>query len=238
MSAPSKPEADGGADLYLRTELLERIAHELRGPAGVTLGALDEIERLLARTEGEEDARALLSMARRGARRVLRTAERLTRTAQLEAGLPHMASILLDVREIVARVARDTEQLEGRSAVRVELVTAAQPCVAHVDSNWLGAALGELFSQSIRCARSHVQIQVQNDAGFVRISARDDRANNVELPDARFIPLRDRRDCGLGWPLALDVARAHGGELAISAQSSGAGGASTGALAVLSLKAA
>jgi len=238
MSHPPKPDARSDTDFYLRTELLERIAHELRGPTGVTLGALDEIERLLARTEIEEESRALLSMARRGARRVLRTADRLTRTAQLEAGPPHMAGTLLDVREIVARVARDAEQLEGRSAVRVELVTSAQPCVAQVDANWLGAALSELFSQAIRCARSHVQIQVQTEDGFVRISANDDRANNVEVPDARFLPLRDRRDCGLGWPMALDVARAHGGGLVISMQQAADTGRSMGALAVLSLKAA
>jgi signal transduction histidine kinase len=226
MSHPPKPDADVDTEHYLKTELLERIAHELRGPAGVTLGALDEIERLLARTETEEESRALISMARRGARRVLRTAERLTRTAQLEAGHAPMASVLLDVREIVARV-------------RVELVTAAQPCVAHVDSSWLGAALGELFSQAIRCARSHVRIQVQADAGFVRISAEDDRANNVELPGARFLPLRDRRDCGLGWPMALDVARAHSGELAVSFRAEPANAGSTlAAVAVLSLKAA
>jgi len=237
MSDPPKPDAAFDTAHYLKTELLERIAHELRGPAGVTLGALDEIERMLARTESEEGARALISMARRGARRVLRTAERLSRTAQLEVGLPPMASTLLDVREIVARMARDVEQLEGRSAIRVELVTAAQPCVAHVDANWLGAALGELFSQAIRSARTHVQIQVQASEGLVRISAQDDRANNVELPEARFIPLRDRRDCGLGWPLALDVARAHGGELVISPLLVADGGRSTGALAVLSLKA-
>ena len=119
MSHQQKSDAEHDTERYLRTELLERIAHELRGPAGVTLGALEEIERLLARSEIEEESRALISMARRGARRVLRTAERLTRTAQLEAGPTQMASTLLDVREIVARVARETELLEGRSTVRV-----------------------------------------------------------------------------------------------------------------------
>ncbi len=238
MNHPQKPDAEHDTEHYLRTELLERIAHELRGPAGVTLGALDELERLLARTEIEEESRALLSMARRGARRVLRTAERLTRTAQLEAGQSQMASSLLDVREIVARVARDTEQLEGRNAVRVELVTSAQPCVARVDASWLGVALGELFSQAIRCARSHVRIQVQTEAGFVRISAEDDRVSNIELPVARFLPLRDRRDCGLGWPMAIDVARAHGGELSTSLRDVAESGRSPGAIAVLSLEAA
>jgi signal transduction histidine kinase len=221
---------------YLKTELLERIAHELRGPAGVTLGALDEIERMLGQSDNEE-SRALLSMARRGARRVLRTAERLTRTAQLEAGLLPSGTTLLDIREIVARAARDAEQLEGRSAVQVELLTSAQPCVAHVDPNWLGVALGELFSQAIRSARSRVQIQVQSEGGLVNISAHDDRTNTIEVSDTRFLPLRDRRDCALGWPLARDVARAHGGDLAIVEKPATGTGRSLGAVAVLSLKA-
>jgi signal transduction histidine kinase len=215
MSGSAQAGAPESVDQYLRTELLERIAHELRGPAGVTLGALDEIERLLGQQDNEE-SRALLSMARRGAKRVLRTAERLTRTAQLEAGIQQLATIAIDVRELVARATREAEQLEGRSAVQVELVLAAQPCVAHVDSNWLAAALQEVFSQSIRCARSQVQISVQCEGSSVRITARDDRTANPELPEARFLPLRDRRDCALGWPLARDVAAAHGGEITIS----------------------
>ena len=55
------------ADLYLRTEFLERVAHELRGPSGVTLGAIDEMELLLG--EDSEKVKPLLSMARRGIRR-------------------------------------------------------------------------------------------------------------------------------------------------------------------------
>jgi len=227
---------DDDTSNYLKTELLERIAHELRGPAGVTLGALDEIERLLGQLDNDE-SRALLSMARRGARRVLRTAERLTRTAQLEAGQLPVMTTLLDIREIVARAARDAEQLEGRSAVQVELLTAAQPCVAHVDPNWLGVALGEMFAAAIRSARSLVQIKVHCEGGTVSISAQDDRTNTIEVCYTRFIPLRDRRDCALGWPLARDVARAHGGDLVIEDKPAADTGRSLGAVAVLSLKA-
>src|SRR5690606_33938923 len=98
MSDELGRDAEQESARYVRTELLERIAHELRGPAGVTLGALDEIERVLASVEGE-DARALLLMARRGIRRILRTAERLTRTAQLEAGPVQLSSAHHDVRD-------------------------------------------------------------------------------------------------------------------------------------------
>lgn len=67
MDASSEPPADS-AQAYLRTTFLERIAHELRGPAGVAAGALDEIERVMG-AQGDE-VRPFFSMARRGLRRI------------------------------------------------------------------------------------------------------------------------------------------------------------------------
>jgi signal transduction histidine kinase len=221
---------------YLKTELLDRVAHELRGPAGVTLGALDEIERILSQYDNDE-ARTLISMARRGAKRVLRTAERLTRTAQLEHSALPLAKVSLDVRDLVSRTARDAEQLEGRGGIKVELVLSTLPCVAHVDSSWLGAALSEMFSQAIRCARARVQIEVQSEGGVVRISTHDDRTSSMEVPVRRFLPIRDRRDCALGWPIAHEIALAHGGELTVEHVSDKATGRISGAIAVLSLRA-
>src|SRR4051812_42731051 len=88
------------ASRYLRTELLERIAHELRGPAGVTLGALDELEHALG-AQAVEQNQMLFAMARRGARRVLRTAERLARTALLESASQHITPVPSDLGKIV-----------------------------------------------------------------------------------------------------------------------------------------
>src|SRR5689334_21052599 len=99
---------------YLRTELLERIAHELRGPAGVTLGALDELEHALDDAQRDQH-KLLFAMARRGARRVLRTAERLTRTAQLEgSGIHAVPTAPTDLRGIVKQATEDAEAVEGR----------------------------------------------------------------------------------------------------------------------------
>ncbi len=235
MSPSLKPaEPCDSPESYLRTELLDRIAHELRGPAGVTLGALDELERLLG-DNGTEESRALLSMARRGARRVLRTAERLTRTAHLESGPAAFVTALLDVRELVVRAAREAEQIEGRSAIRVNVDMSDKPCVAHVDASWMSAALEEVFAQAIRCARKCVLIRVRSESGVVRISAEDDRSVNVEISSARFLSLRDKRDCALGWPMATDVARAHDGELVVSPVVDEAE-RTVGACAVLSLR--
>lgn len=235
MSIPPKaPDVLDGTEFYLRTELLERIAHELRGPAGVTLGALDEMERLIESLDTSEESRSLMLMARRGAKRVLRTAERLTRTAHLESGPAAFSVVPQDVRELVACAAREAEQLEGRSAIRVVLELGDEPRVAQVDTGWLMSALEEVFAYAIRSARSNVQIAVRSEAGRVEIIAIDDRMTNVEVLSARFLSLRDKRDCALGWPLAWDVAKAHGGELSLTVVTNDAG-RNVGARAVLSL---
>lgn len=197
---------------YLRTELLERIAHELRGPAGVTLGALDELEHALDAAQIEQH-KVLLAMARRGARRVLRTAERLTRTAQLEAG-SQLVKAPADVAALVALAVSDAELVEGRSSVRVKTSLPAEPCVAEVDASWLSLALGELVSQAIRCARRHVEVSVKPEGGAVVIAVEDDRTAVMDTSAARFVSVADRRDAALGWPLVCDVAKAHGAALA------------------------
>lgn len=193
---------------YLRTELLERIAHELRGPAGVTLGALDELEHALGAEQAEEH-RLLFAMARRGAKRVLRTAERLTRTALLESGpfSVHVGST--DVRTLIRQAVRDAELIEGRSSVQLRLVLPEEPCLVEVDSGWWSIALCELVSQAIRCARRAVEVSIEQHGATVAIHVRDDRAAVMEAPEQRFVSLQDRRDAALGWPLICDVARAH-----------------------------
>lgn len=199
---------------YLRTELLERIAHELRGPAGVTLGALDELEHALDDAQRDQH-RLLFAMARRGARRVLRTAERLTRTAQLEGSGIEVAvgKAPTDLRGIVKQATEDAETVEGRASIRVTLALPEQPAMAPVDGSWLQLALSELVSQAIRCARKQVEVLLEAVREGVRVVVTDDRIATTELTASRFVPLKDRRDAALGWPLICDVAAAHGAEL-------------------------
>jgi len=159
---------------FLRTEFLERVAHELRGPAGVTLGALDELEHSLG-AEVVEQNRTLFAMARRGARRVLRTADRLTRTAQLEGGTAHVTRLPADLRTLVRQAVQDAELIEGRSSVKVTLRLPEEPCASEVDGTWLGIALMELVAQAIRCARRDVEVSVQTRGNQLRLVVGDDR---------------------------------------------------------------
>jgi signal transduction histidine kinase len=229
-------EARDDVSRYLRTELLERIAHELRGPAGVTLGALDELEHTLG-PETVEQNRLLFAMARRGAKRVLRTAERLTRTALLESATPHINPVAGDLRKLVKQAVAEAEAVEGRSSVRVELTLPDEPVSCSADGGWLSVALGEVVSQAIRCARRTVEVSLESRPEHVLVRVSDDRTAVMEMPSQRFVPLEDRRDSALGWPIVCDVTAAHGGDVQGEPRKDAAG-AIVGYLITLKLRAA
>lgn len=214
MSNPPSASEEEEEDRFLKTEFLERIAHELRGPSGVTLGALDELE--LALSSGNEvRVQALLSMARRGARRVLRTADRLSRSAQLEAGTASVTPFPIDLRGLVSRATLEASDTEGRSSVTVTTELADHPCMAAADAGWLGAAVAELVGQAIRAASRAVRVHVFKDGDQICVSVTDDRAAQLETARARFVRHGTRRDMGLDLPLVHDVARMHGSELVL-----------------------
>lgn len=192
---------------YLRTEFLERIAHELRGPAGVTLGVLDELELSLGSEVAQH--RALLAMARRGALRVLRTAERLTRAGQLESGAVSFHLVRSDLRTVARRACAEACVIEGRSHVKVTEAAPELPCHASIDEGWAQAALTELVAHALRLAAREVRVEVTESA---QIIVTHDGASS-EVPAGRFERRADRRDAGLALPMVRQVADALGGQL-------------------------
>ena len=212
---------------YLKTSFLEALAHELRGPSGVTLGALDELELSLG-DEAKAHA-SLFAMARRGVRRVLRTADRLSRTAQLEQSGPALSLEPTDLNGLVERALREAEQVEGRRGVSTDFKRAGAPLFLRVDANWLGAAVAEVIGAALRSARRSVLVELQEGAEQARIIVCDDGVATTPPRLRRFEPMEDRRDTGLGFPMIKEGVDAHGGEL------SARGGDSGGLLVILTL---
>lgn len=195
---------------YLRTDFLERIAHELRGPAGVTLGALNEIERALG--DQTEELQSLFRMARRGVRRILRTADRLDRTAQLGAADPRRGA-MIDLQVLVGEVARDTVLLEARGGVHVEVAEGGVSCVIDADGPWVRAAVAELVANAVRFARTRVSVEARATDDEVHVVVCDDGPGFAGPAQARFEPPITGRGLGLSLPLVEDVAHAYAGHL-------------------------
>ncbi len=209
-------EGSARASDYVRTEMLERIAHELRGPAGVTLRALEEME--LALGDDAQKIANFFAMARRGARRVLRTADRLSRTAQLVSRDVTFSRDPVDIKAVLQNAVRDAELVETRKGISVVLTLPSEPCPAAIDSAWMSAAVAELVVNAIAHARKVVTVDAKCDARGVVISVTDDGPGFAGPIGERFTAPRERRGLGLSLAIVQDVAAAHGGEFVVDAR--------------------
>lgn len=238
MSTPDVPPAPPAPPAqperaYLKTEFLDRLAHELRGPAGVTSGALDEIE--LAVGPEADKLRTYFLMARRGMQRILRIAERLERTAQLERGEIAWAKAPTDLRALAEQAAQQAELLEARRSVRVSVSQADEACPVAADPKWMVAAIAEVVGNAIRFARSLVSVHTGASADEVRVTIADDGPGFTGPAAPRFEPPAGKRGVGLSLPLVCEVLASHGGRIEIDGVRTAVANGLSGAHVVLVL---
>jgi signal transduction histidine kinase len=198
---------------YLRTLFLERVAHELRGPLSVVVGAMQELEHNL----GEDAAqhRALFAMMKRGVRRLARTADRLQQTGVCERDDLSLETNRCDVVDLVRWAVDEAVANEGRRTVEVSVDLPQGPRYLEVDGRWLSIALYEVASNAIKHAREHVTVKCEEGDGALRISFIDDSSSARDFEPLRFRPPSEGRGLGLALAIVRDVVAAHGGTLVI-----------------------
>jgi signal transduction histidine kinase len=208
MSTDGQGEGD-----YLRTTFLKRLAHDVRGPAGVVQLAVDELDHLLGDQQGTH--RTLLTKARRGITRLLRLASRLDQTADLVGGVAHFSPVACDLCDVVRRAVASTEAIEARRNVSITVETPDAPLPCQLDAQWMNEAFSELASNAIRHAKRRVQVRVGAEDGEARVVFADDNDMSQGFAPSRFQPPHERRGLGLGLALVQDVVLAHRGRLDI-----------------------
>ena len=200
---------------YLRTAFLERLAHELRGPAGVIQGALQELE--LALGPDAEEHRQLFAMARRGVRRIVRSADRLQETGVWERGAVSVQRASCDLGGLLRKAVAEAETLEARKKIAVELEVPSEAVPCRVDAHWMAIALYEVASNAIRHARQRVRVGLVHDGDMLQVIFRDDNSASAPFAPMRFTPSAEVRGLGLALAIVRDVIEAHGGHLEIDA---------------------
>ena len=217
-------EAPKAGDHVALMDLFARVAHDLRGPAGITSGVLDELE---SRAGGNASADAsLFAMARRGLSGVLRIAERLEMVAQLETGNLHVERLPLDWSELVRHAVDEAKIIQKRKAITVTCDVASGLGVS-ADRRWLSASIAEIVANAIRHAKTQVHVLAAITDGRARITVEDDGKGFSDDAIAAFDEPRFSRSSaartGLGVSLSIarDIACAHGGGLRVVKGSSG-----------------
>lgn len=198
-----------GASTYVKTRFLERIAHDLRGPSGVAIGALDEISAALAAGDVERIA-PLLRIAQRAQAKVLRVAEKLTRTAMMVQRTPLDRGVVR-VRDALQKAVTQAEAVEGRRNVRCTVDAADETITA--DAGWLDMILVEIVADAIAHAKSTVRVAASRVGPRVVVEITGDVRSPPPAPRPLLEPSDDRRGLGVTMSLATRMMEELGGEL-------------------------
>lgn len=210
-TAEALDEIDETEGRFLRSEFLVRVAHELRGATGTALGALDELA--LTSVITDPAIANLVAIARRGSRKVLRTAGRLDRTAELVTHAATMHRSRVDACELLTDAAREAKGTEGRASIELRLDLPSSPCWIDADVGWTTYALSELVAHALRMARARVVAALRHEGPHLCVALTDDRSGPIEATVRRFSNEASRADAGLHLAIIRDVARLHGGDL-------------------------
>jgi signal transduction histidine kinase len=202
-------------DRWARTTLLRRVAHDLVGGAGVTRGALDELERTLGAIEA--DQAVLLGIARRSVAKIERMARRLRLVGLAEAGELQLARAPIDLRSVVDAAVAEAAELDGRRTVRMERDPLADSIPIDVDADLMRVAISELVANALRFARSRAAIEERIVDCSANIVVQDDGPGFVTDIGAELRPrLRHREGqhgTGVSLPVVADIVGLHGGHL-------------------------
>lgn len=194
----------------LQAQRLARIAHELRGPAGVAQGAARE---LVARA-GSDTTAPFAQMLDRGVDRILRIADRLSRMSSITLGHAQMQPLVSEIGASVVSAVQASEALEAKQNIAVR-VNQPKPIMASFDAGWFEFAVRELLSNAIQHARHLVEVSVVADDETVWVEIDDDGPGFRETVDFSLEAAPNpRRGVGLSLPMVhFVVTQGHQGQM-------------------------
>lgn len=205
-------------------------AHELRTPLSALRSRLDVT---LEQDRSAAEYRKILEEISDEVDGLSEAAHAMMRLAQSEAGLSPEQRQPVDLSALIREAVEFFEPLAADEGIALEVVRLDEAATSG-DAAWLHQLFANLLDNAIRYTDSGGRIEVEvardedeDEPGRVRVSVAD---NGIGLEAAelerifepyhrvRSGPPRSSTGVGLGLPLALEIARAHGGEIRVQSR--------------------
>lgn len=147
-------DRDQERSLHVRTQFLRRIAHDIASPTGVAMTVLEEIA-------AESDRPDLVTMARRGLRRLLRLSEQLALASALEAGDVVPDPVTEDIGALTKEALENAVAIDGRRDIVTSCRVPEARVLVDVDRRLVLSLLRETIGNALKLATSRVSVDVE-----------------------------------------------------------------------------
>jgi heavy metal sensor kinase len=202
-------------------------AHELRSP----LNALrSRLEVTLEKERESEEYRRILGETAAEVESLSNSVHAMMRLAQSEAGLRPEQRIPVEISSLLGEVVDFFRPLAADAGVQLALEP-ADPVTLPGDPSWLHQLFANLLHNAVKYtpAGGRIELTIAPEEDRVGVIVRDtgvgidpEQASRVFEPFYRMAAQPEAPGVGLGLSLAREIARAHGGEIALeSAPGSG-----------------
>ena len=212
----------------LKSLFLANMSHEIRTPLNVILGFTSAIGDPASGVGGPLDPAVVRSIEGAGAR-LLSTMDAILDIARIESGEFEIRSGVLDLREIVPRVAEPLEDPARAKGLDFTIALEADPALVRFDEYCLRGALRHLIENAIKFTE-HGAIAIRlgrSPEGELAIDVRDTGIGiDARYLERLFEPFTQEEEgygrrfegSGLGLALARHYVEGNGGRVAVESR--------------------
>lgn len=209
----------------MKQEVVAMITHDLRTPLAVIENFL-EMLGMGALGEMNEKGDRLLTLAERGARRMMNLINDLLDIEKIKAGMMELSKSDVPVSDIFEEAA---ESLSGWATEHgVTLKCEPTDLVAHVDSDRICRVVSNLVSNAVKYSPAYTEVNVSaaSNNGHIAIAIRDQGRGIPQEKIAtifdRFEQVRSTEDqktgSGLGLAICKAIVELHGGSITVESE--------------------
>ncbi len=188
----------------LMDPFLRRLAHDLRGHAGIVSSSLEQAKEPGAPLE------TLLPLAARGAQKMLRLSEKIALFSEIQRLGAVVVRAPTDMALLVDDVVKKVNEASNRKSIVLGKTVPEMPHLP-VDGRLLGAAMVELGLNAVRFAKSQAHLTLEASPTGLLVRFQDDGPGFPESFDVDAPTTTN--GLGVSLPIAAAIARGHGGEL-------------------------